>query len=127
MEAKLKSNSLGILIMSLLIGVTLSCESSYEPSIIGAEYDGTDTIKIEINGNWSGYIFGDSNIRILGKPSNTYYTFKKVIDNPVMLSDWSNNSYSRRAVIKPDWKPGDQIMVWGINGVLGGAEFTVPE
>jgi hypothetical protein len=113
--------------MFLLIITSISCTTSYEPSIVSAEYDGIDTIKIEIDGNWSGYTFGDSSIRIFGKNSNTYYTFKSIIDNPTMWSDWSNNSYFRRAVIKPNWKQGDRIMVYGINGVLGSAEFTVPE
>jgi hypothetical protein len=96
-----------------------------EATILGAEYAGVDRVEITITGDWTDYSFSSGFIYIYGETSDTNYYIQDVLDPPGWR--FTDQSHDFRATVYPQFKSGDRVLIFGVNGVLGGTEFTVPE
>jgi hypothetical protein len=115
-----------IVFLIIIGGFLVSCAGSInEATILDAEYFGVDMVKITINGDWTDYSLSSGFIYIYGETSDTYYYIKDVFDLPGWR--FADQQHTFRATIYPQFKHGDKILVFGMNGVFGGVKFTVPE
>jgi hypothetical protein len=115
-------------IKTVLIFLTLvfisSCTDT-DAAVISAEYYNVNTVKITINGNWSDYMVDSGYICIYGETSDTYYYIEEVLDPPGLR--FTDQAYTFQARVTPNFIPGDKVFIFGLSGVLGGTEFTVPQ